>query len=145
MMKQLKQLGIGSKVVGGDGICTPELAKLAGDALGDAQVYCGEAGGVLESQKAELDKFNVAYRKRFGMDSDLFAPNAYDAMNVLAAAMVKAGSIEPVKYLPALAATNGFKGVTGSISFDEKGDIRNGALTLSTFKSGTKAHVATTK
>ena len=56
---------------------------------------------------------------------------------VMADAMVKAGSPEPAKYLPVLAKTNGFKGVTGTISFDEKGDIKNGALTLYTY-DGTK-------
>jgi branched-chain amino acid transport system substrate-binding protein len=35
-----------------------------------------------------------------------------------------------------LAATTGYEGVTGSVSFDEKGDIKNGALTLQTVKGG---------
>jgi branched-chain amino acid transport system substrate-binding protein len=50
--------------------------------------------------------------------------------------MVKAGSSDPAKYLPVLAKTEGYKGVTGVISFDEKGDIKNGALTLHTYKGG---------
>ncbi|MCK7494293.1 MAG: hypothetical protein MZW92_26200 [Comamonadaceae bacterium] len=29
-----------------------------------------------------------------------------------------------------------YKGVTGTIAFDEKGDIKNGALTLYTFQAG---------
>jgi len=56
--------------------------------------------------------------------------------------MVKANSADPAKYLPVLAKTNGFKGVTGSISFDEKGDIKNGALTLHSFKAGKKITLA---
>ena len=47
----------------------------------------------------------------------------------MVAAMVKAGSADPAKYLPVLAKTEGYKGVTGVISFDNKGDIKNGALT----------------
>jgi branched-chain amino acid transport system substrate-binding protein len=35
-----------------------------------------------------------------------------------------------------LAATTDYKGVTGPISFDEKGDIKNGALTLKTVRGG---------
>jgi branched-chain amino acid transport system substrate-binding protein len=35
-----------------------------------------------------------------------------------------------------LAKTSGYKGVTGDIAFDEKGDIKNGALTLFTYKAG---------
>ena len=49
----------------------------------------------------------------------------YDAVNVLVAAMVKANSAEPAKYLPVLAKTSDFKGVTGTIAFDAKGDIKN--------------------
>ena len=55
-------------------------------------------------------------------------------VNVMVAAMVKAGSADPAKYLPVLAKTDGYKGVTGTISFDDKGDIKNGALTLYTYK-----------
>jgi branched-chain amino acid transport system substrate-binding protein len=57
---------------------------------------------------------------------------------VMVDAMVKAGSAEPAKYLPVLAKTSGYKGVTGTIGFDEKGDIKNGALTLYTYKGGAK-------
>ena len=56
--------------------------------------------------------------------------------------MVKAGSPEPSKYLPVLAQTNGYKGVTGTISFDNKGDIKNGALTVYTFKGGKRDVIA---
>jgi branched-chain amino acid transport system substrate-binding protein len=56
--------------------------------------------------------------------------------------MQKAGSVEPDKYLPVLAKTSGYKGVTGTISFDNKGDIKNGALTLYTFKGGKRAELA---
>jgi branched-chain amino acid transport system substrate-binding protein len=56
----------------------------------------------------------------------------------MVAAMEKAGSADPAKYLPVLAKTTGYKGVTGVISFDEKGDIKNGALTLYTYKAGQK-------
>ena len=61
---------------------------------------------------------------------------------VMVDAMVKAGSADPAKYLPVLAKTTGYKGVTGTISFDEKGDIKNGALTLYTYKGGAKDKIA---
>jgi branched-chain amino acid transport system substrate-binding protein len=60
----------------------------------------------------------------------------------MVAAMVKAGSSDPAKYLPVLAATSDYKGVTGTIGFDEKGDIKNGALTLFTYKAGTRTQLA---
>jgi branched-chain amino acid transport system substrate-binding protein len=60
----------------------------------------------------------------------------------MVAAMVSANSSDPAKYLPVLAATNGYKGVTGTISFDEKGDIKNGALTLMTYRGGNRTTLA---
>jgi branched-chain amino acid transport system substrate-binding protein len=56
-------------------------------------------------------------------------------------AMVAANSSDPVKYLPELKKTN-YKGVTGTIAFDEKGDIKNGALTLMTYKGGARTTIA---
>lgn len=65
-----------------------------------------------------------------------------DAVNVMVAAMEKAGSADPAKYLPVLAKTEGYKGVTGTISFDEKGDIKNGALTFFTYKAEKRDQIA---
>jgi branched-chain amino acid transport system substrate-binding protein len=44
--------------------------------------------------------------------------------------------------LPELAATADYKGVTGPITFDDKGDIKNGALTLLTYKGGQRTQIA---
>ena len=142
MLKQMKSLGIQAKYMGGDGICTAELAKLAGDAMSDGQVVCAEAGGVDGALKKGMDDFAVRYKKRFNMDVQLYAPYVFDAVNVMVDAMVKANSSDPAKYLPQLAKTSGYKGVTGTIGFDEKGDIKNGALTLFTYKSGKRETIA---
>jgi branched-chain amino acid transport system substrate-binding protein len=56
--------------------------------------------------------------------------------------MVKANSSDPAKYLPVLAKTSDYKGVTGNIGFDAKGDIKNGALTLHTYRGGNKINLA---
>jgi len=142
LIRQAKQLGIKAKFMGGDGICTGELPKLAGGAMEDNQVVCAEAGGVEGEQKKGLEDFKTKFKAKFNADVQIYAPYVYDAVNVLVAAMVKAGSSEPAKYLPVLAKTSGFKGVTGTISFDEKGDIKNGALTLYTYKGEKREQIA---
>jgi branched-chain amino acid transport system substrate-binding protein len=136
MLKQMKSLGIQAKFMGGDGICTTELAKLAGDALVDGQVVCAEAGGVDGALKKGMDDFGVKFKKRFNDDVKLYSPYVYDSVNVMVDAMQRAKSSDPAKYLPELAKTSGYKGVTGVISFDAKGDIKNGALTIYTYKAG---------
>ena len=142
MIRQAKQLGINAKFMGGDGICSGELTKLAGGAIADNQVVCAEAGGVEGAQKKGLDDFKARFKAKFNADVQIYAPYVYDSVNVLVAAMQKAGSSEPAKYLPVLAKTSGYNGVTGTISFDEKGDIKNGALTLYTYKGEKREQIA---
>ena len=142
MLRQMQSLGIKAKFMGGDGICSAELAKLAGDAMSDDQVYCAEAGGVEGTQKVGMDAFKARFKAKYGAEVQIYAPYVYDSVNLMAAAMVKAGSSEPAKYLPELAKTTNYQGVTGPISFDEKGDIKGGALTLKTFRAGKAVELA---
>ncbi|MGM9515232.1 branched-chain amino acid ABC transporter substrate-binding protein [Roseateles sp. DB2] len=142
MLRQMKQLGIEAKFMGGDGICSGELPKLSGGTMGDGQVVCAEAGGVEGESKKSMEDFKARFKDKYKVEVQIYAPYVYDALNVMVAAMVKAGSAEPAKYLPVLAKTEGFKGVTGTISFDGKGDIKNGALTLYTYKGGAREQIA---
>jgi branched-chain amino acid transport system substrate-binding protein len=144
MLRQMKQLGIDAKFVGGDGICSGELPKLAAGTMADGQVVCAEAGGIdpkdAAATKAMAD-FKAKFKTKFNADVQIYSPYVYDALNVMVAAMVKAGSADPAKYLPVLAKTEGYKGVTGVISFDNKGDIKNGALTLHSYKGDTQTDI----
>jgi branched-chain amino acid transport system substrate-binding protein len=144
MLRQMKQLGLNVKMMGGDGICSDELFKLSGGTMADGQVVCAEAGGVEDAGKAAMDNFRAAYKKRFGMDVQIIAPYSYDAVMAIAEAMAKAGSTAPARYLPELARIK-YKGVTGLVAFDERGDIRDGTITLYTFKGGRRTQVAVTK
>jgi branched-chain amino acid transport system substrate-binding protein len=137
MLKQMKALGLRAKMVAGDGICSEKLPLLAGDALGDDKVFCVVAGGVSGAQEAGFNAFTERYRQRYKMPVQTYAPYAYDAVMVFAAAMAKAGSSEPAKFLPTLAQIN-HEGITGTIAFDPKGDLRNAALTLYTYRQGKK-------
>jgi branched-chain amino acid transport system substrate-binding protein len=144
MLRQMKQLGMTIKFMGGDGICSEQLPQLAGDGMADGQVICAEAGGVEDSQKKGLEDFRAAYKKKFGTDVKLYAPYVYDAVMVMATAMQKADSVEPAKYLPELAKIS-YKGVTGPIEFDTRGDMKSGTLTLYTFRDGKRSQIAVTK
>ena len=139
MLKQMKALGIDARFMGGDGICTEALGRLAGDAVGEGKVICAEAGGVTgaEQEKAIAD-FRTRFKQKTGTEVQLYSPYVYDAVMVMAAAMQAAKSAEPAKYLPELKKIN-YRGVTGQIAFDASGDINNGALTLYTFKGGKRS------
>ena len=144
MLNQMKKLGLNVKMIGGDGICSDEISKLAQGGMADGQVICAEAGGVDASGKAAMEQFKTAYKKRYGIDVQIYSPYTYDAVMAFAEAMIKAGSAVPAKYLPELARIQ-YKGITGTIAFDQRGDIRDGTLTLYTFKSGNRHAIAVTK
>ncbi len=144
MLRQMKQLGIEAKMMGGDGICSGKLPELAAGAMADKQVICAEAGGIEAKDAAAvkgMEDFKAKFKAKFNADVQIYAPYVYDSVNLMVAAMVKAGSAEPAKYLPVLAKTSGYKGVTGLISFDPKGDIKNGALTLHSYEGGKQTNI----
>lgn len=130
LMKQGRELGIKAVFAFGDGACTDEMTKLAGPAA--EGLLCSQAGiPVAAADKSFLE----AYKKKFNVDPILYAPFTYDAANILIAAMTKADSADPVKYLPELAKIS-YKGVTGEISFDSKGDRKDAEMTIFTMKGG---------
>jgi branched-chain amino acid transport system substrate-binding protein len=110
--------------------------------MADGQVVCAEAGGVPGAGRKAMDDFLAAYKARYNALAQGLAPYAYDAAYVLVAAMVSAGSTDPARYLPVLARTEGYKGVTGTITFDAQGDLRGAALTLHTYTGGRREAIA---
>nr|WP_305825580.1 branched-chain amino acid ABC transporter substrate-binding protein [Massilia brevitalea] len=137
MLKQMKALGLRARLVSGDGICSEKLPQLAGDALGDDKVICVVAGGVTGAEEAKFNAFVERYRQRYKMPLQTYAPYAYDSVMVLATAMQQAKSSDPAKYLPFLAKAQ-YQGITGNIAFDPKGDLKNAALTMYTYRNGKK-------
>lgn len=144
MLRQMKQLGINAKYMGGDGICSSELIKLAGDGMADGQVICAEAGGVTKDKMAAMDAWRARFKEKTGTEVQIYAPYTYDALMTMVAAMQKANSTDPKKYLPELAKIS-YDGVTGKIAFDNKGDIKDGALTLYTYKGGKREQMMVVK
>jgi branched-chain amino acid transport system substrate-binding protein len=144
MLRQMKQLGFPIKFMGGDGMCSDSVPRLAGEGMSDGQVICAEAGGVEPAQEKGMADFRAAYKKRYGIEVQTYAPYTYDALMTMVEAMQKAGSPDPAKYLPVLAKIK-HKGVTGNISFDARGDVQDGVLTIFTFKNGKRQKLAVMK
>src|SRR5882672_6749403 len=139
LVKQGRELGIKAVFSFGDGACTDEMTKLAGAA--SEGLLCSQAG--IPPQAADK-KFLEAYKKRFNTDPILYAPFTYDAANLLIAAMQKANTSDPKKYLPELQKID-FTGATGKIAFDEKGDRKDAEMTIFTMKGGKLAPIAIVK
>jgi branched-chain amino acid transport system substrate-binding protein len=132
MVKQLRALGMKTQFMMGDGGYTPKLIELAGEAV--EGTYASLPGVPLDNMPSGRD-FAKRYEARFHQPIQLYAPYCYDAVNVLIAAMQKAGSAEPAKYLAEIGKVE-HNGVTAKIAFDEKGDIKGGAVTIYQVKQG---------
>ena len=133
--KQAAALGIRAKILGGDGVCTDKVGELAGSAV--QNLVCSEAGLALSKMERGAD-FEKKYDARFHTPVQIYAPFTYDAVYVVVDAMKRANSIEPPKVLAAMPSTD-YTGVIGHIAFDDKGDLKEGAITLYDFKDGKKA------
>jgi branched-chain amino acid transport system substrate-binding protein len=129
--KQMRGLGIKAKYLGGDGLQTLEFLKLSGK---EGEGTVASMPGVPLDQMPGGNAFKEKFNAKYGA-IQVYAPYAYDAVMVLVASMQKADSAEPAKYLPALA-TLKHQGVTGPISFDERGDVTGGAITLYIARGG---------
>jgi len=134
LTKQAAELGIKAKVVGGDGMCTEKLAELAGEAV--VNVTCSEAGMAL-SKMAQGADFQKRYKERFNSDVQIYAPFTYDAVYVLVDSMKRANSTDPAKILAVMPDTK-MQGLVGNIAFDNKGDMKEGVITLYDFKDKKK-------
>ena len=131
MAKQMKRLGLKAKLLGGDGVQTTEFVSIAG---ADGEGVIASSPGLPVDTMPGGKEFVSKYTAKYGA-IQLYAPYAYDAAWAMINAMKAANSVEPQVYLPALGKVN-FTGVTGQISFDAKGDLLGGPVTLYQLKSG---------
>jgi branched-chain amino acid transport system substrate-binding protein len=132
MVKQMAQLGIKAKYIGGDGMQTPNFIKLAGDS---AEGVMASMPGLPKEQMPGGKSFMDKYKAKFNAEVELFAPMGYDAVMVFIDAMKRAGSTDPAKFLPEVGKTK-LDGVIGPIAFDDKGDLVNGPITVYVVKGG---------
>jgi len=139
MARQMAALGLKVPLLGGDTLCSPEMAKLGGPAVGE-NVRCAQAGAIIAKQPggpAFLDK----YKARFKREPDVYAPSFYDQTMFIAQAMKTANSVDPAAVAQQLR-TLSYAGVVGTYGYDDKGNLKKTAVTVYTFKNGALAPLA---
>jgi branched-chain amino acid transport system substrate-binding protein len=119
--QQAKELGMDVQLLGSDGYASDELPRLGGAAV----------EGMLVStffdytrDDPAVQAFVEAYKAQFdGANPDWFAANSYDVVMLAAAAAEAAGSNDRTAINDALAGIGTYEGISGSITFDENGDV----------------------
>jgi branched-chain amino acid transport system substrate-binding protein len=115
-----RQLGFGPETtfIGGNGSNSPKLGEIAGAAANGLLVG---SPWFIGKQTPQNEKFVADFRAAYNKDPDQFAAQAYDAMQIMAAAIDRAGAADPAKIRDALLQTK-FDGVMGPFSFTPSRD-----------------------
>ncbi|HUC18993.1 MAG TPA: branched-chain amino acid ABC transporter substrate-binding protein [Acetobacteraceae bacterium] len=118
MVKEARQLNLKLAFMGGDGNNDPTLLKTAGPAADGMFITCAPLPQFLSGAKGFVDD----YTQKFGHGPGPYSAYEYDAIGVVAKAITDAKSTAPAAINAALAQIRDYPGITGSISFNEKGD-----------------------
>ena len=129
LIKQARELGIKAVFAFGDGACTDEMGKLAGQAA--EGMVCSQAGLPREAASKE---FADAFKAKFG-EIKQYAPYFYDGTMAVIEAMKKANSTDPAKFAPEMFNVS-FTGATGTVAFDQKGDRKDAEMTIFKLQGG---------
>jgi branched-chain amino acid transport system substrate-binding protein len=125
LLKQLREKGVNAKFMGPDGLDSAEMAKIAGSSV-VGSYYTSVAGP--PDAYPETAAFAKKFKQRFSKDVEAFGLYGYDATLVGIKAMEQWLKANPGKkpsrtdVSTAVRKIKGFKGVTGPIEFDSKGD-----------------------
>lgn len=136
IVKQARELGMNMPIAGGDGWDSAKMPEIAGAAALNntyfSSLYSPE-------DSSDINKnFVAAYEKAYGQKPDVFAALSYDSALLVAEAIKNAGSTEPAKIGEAMAKINGFSGVSGSVTFDDKHNPVKSAVILE-YKDGAQS------
>lgn len=137
--KQARQLGIKAILMGGDGWDSPEMLKIAGDAIVNGYFTNHYSP---DDPRPEVQEWVKKYLAKYGSSPDALATLGYDATCLLLEAIKRANSDNPVKVKEALQGIKDFKSVSGNISLDEQGNPIKNAVILKYTKTG-QEYVAT--
>jgi branched-chain amino acid transport system substrate-binding protein len=133
MRRQMRQLGMDLKLLGGESICSAEMGRLGGSNV-DGNVYCARSGGML-TKNPDAKTFAADYQKQYKRSPEVFAAAYYDAMMLMATAMKGADVTSGPKLRTELEKIN-YKGIAGSYAFDKQHDLLESPVTIFHFQGG---------
>lgn len=126
LIKQARDQGITTPILGGDTWESPEFLSIGGDAV-EGAVFSTHF--TAEAPVTEVsEEFLAKYEEKFNKAANAFAALGYDAYMVILDAIERAGAATPEAIRDALSETEDFTGATGHITLDENGDAVKSAI-----------------
>lgn len=115
-IKQAREMGIDTPILGSDGFASEVLLDLAGDQNTHDVYYTDHFSPLSDNPKVQ--SFLSDFQAKYHREASTFSALGYDAANLLFDAIERAQSTDTDKVNQALASTKDFEGVTGSFSID---------------------------
>jgi branched-chain amino acid transport system substrate-binding protein len=137
LAKALNSAGFTGIKVGGNGIKSSVFTKDAGTAGDGWFITCGCQDATVAPQSKT---FASDYQAKFNTPPSTYSPEAYDATNMLIAAIKSAaasGTPTRASVEAAVAATD-YKGITTTIKFQSDGDLESSVQTVNLFTDKNK-------
>lgn len=125
--RQARELGITVPLLGGDGWDSPRTVEIGGAAVNGCYFSNHYAA---DDPNPAVQSFIEKYRQQYSEVPDAMAVLGYDATQVLADAIRRAGTTEGGKLRDAIAATKDFPGISGTITIDEQRNARKSIVVL---------------
>lgn len=120
IVKQARQMGIKTPIIGSDGMADPKLAQIAGNSNANDIYYTTP----FSTKSAESDKtvktFMTAFEDKFNAEAPTFSALAYDSVYMVKAAIEKAKSVNSEDIAKAMAKIKNMQGATGTMTVDAK-------------------------
>ncbi|MBP0493474.1 branched-chain amino acid ABC transporter substrate-binding protein [Pararoseomonas indoligenes] len=137
IIRQAKEQGMNVTLIGGDALVTNEFWQISG-AAGEGTMMTFSSDPRKRPQAAEV----VARFKARNVDPEGYVLYTYAALQIWAAAAVKAATVDPRKVADAMRASGPWQTVLGPVSFDRKGDVTVPDYVFYVWKNGNYAEMS---
>ncbi len=134
VLKQAKEIGLNTKFLGATAVESPDLLTLAGSAA-EGLIYPTIVDFDPSKPDARQKKFIAEFTALNGKKPDWVSSHAYDATLVILDAM-KSGARTGDEIRAAIDKQRVFEGVTGTIRFDDNGDVIDKRVVMKTVRGG---------
>ncbi|WDF82832.1 ABC transporter substrate-binding protein [Lacticaseibacillus pabuli] len=120
IVKQARQMGIKTPIIGSDGMADPKLAKIAGDSNATKVYYTTPFSTMTAATDKTVKNFMDNFKSKFHQDAPTFSALAYDSVYMVKTAAQQEKSTNSADIAKGLAKIKGMKGATGTMTVDKQ-------------------------
>lgn len=142
IIKQARDIGITTTILGSDGWDSPKLVEIATPQALNNTFFTNHYSA--DSTEATSQAFVEAYKKEYNQTPDATAVLGYDGMKLILDAIKRANSVEPQKIKEALAQTKNFNSIIGPTALDQNHDAIKSVVIIE-MKDGKQVYKETVK